>query len=94
MARIIATTYPVSSQDLDVDFFLCWAILLDMKTHFVKIIRRLGRSEEDSSDRVVDALTYIAADVSSKRREVTDHRAKAQHAIDNGTKLSKRRVPL
>jgi hypothetical protein len=65
-----------------------------MKTHFVKMIRRIGQSEDKSSPGAVDALTHIAADLSSKRREVTDHRTKAQHAIDNGTKLTKRRVPL
>ena len=65
-----------------------------MKSLLSKAVQKLVRKGTGFPREAGEALDAIATDFASKKRDVSEHRAKAQDAIDRGTKLTKRRIPL
>jgi hypothetical protein len=65
-----------------------------MKTLLSDALKHLVRARDGVPRGATKALDAIATDLGSKKQEVSEHREKAQDAIDRGTKLTKRRIPL
>jgi hypothetical protein len=65
-----------------------------MKSLFSDAIKHLVRARRGDRPAASATLEAIVTDLSSKKHDVSEHRAKAQDAIDHGTKLTKRRIPL
>lgn len=65
-----------------------------MKRVLTKAILSLLSSDKEVSKQSVDALLKISSDLSAREREVAQQREKAKDAIDNGTRIAKRRIPL
>lgn len=65
-----------------------------MKSVLTKAIRSLLSSDNEVPKHAADVLLKIASDLSASEREVSLQREKVKDAIDNGTRIAKRRIPL
>lgn len=65
-----------------------------MASNFVKSVKSLIASDKTAKKEAGDAITSIADDLRSKAQEAEQQREKVKNAIDSGSRISKRRIPL
>lgn len=67
---------------------------MTMTSNFIKSVKRHIATDPKLNGSAAEALQSIASDLRAKREEASNQREKVQNAIANGTKLTKRRIPL
>lgn len=65
-----------------------------MTSKFFKSVKKLIASEKHIPAAEGEVLSSIATDLRSKELEALKHREKVKDAINKGTRITKRRIPL